>query len=50
MRRSNQIDAYGMVDNQIVSHVLPHGMIENTKQNLENQKEEEKTECRVFLM
>ena len=29
----NQIDAYGMVDNQIVSHVLPHGMIENTKQN-----------------
>ena len=39
----NQIDAYGMVDNQIVSHVLPHGMIENTKQNLENQKEEEKT-------
>lgn len=46
----NQIDAYGMVDNQIVSHVLPHGMIENTKQNLENQKEEEKTECRVFLM
>ena len=45
----NQIDAYGMVDNQIVSHVLPHGMIENTKQNLENQKEEEKTECRVFF-
>ena len=24
-------------------------MIENTKQNLENQKEEEKTECRVFF-
>ena len=45
----NQIDAYGMVDNRIVSHVLPHGMIENTKQNLENQKEEEKTECRVFF-
>ena len=45
----NQIDAYGMVDNQIVSHVLPHGMIENTKQNLENQKEDEKTECRVFF-
>lgn len=45
----NQIDAYGMVDNQIVSHVLPHGMIENTKQNLENQKEEEKAECRVFF-
>lgn len=45
----NQIDAYGMVDNQIVSHVLPHCMIENTKQNLENQKEEEKTECRVFF-
>ena len=45
----NQIDAYGMVDNQIVSHVLPHGMIENTKQNLENQKEEEKTECRAFF-
>lgn len=45
----NQIDAYGMVDNQIVSHALPHGMIENTKQNLENQKEEEKTECRVFF-
>ena len=45
----NQIDAYGMVDNQIVSYVLPHGMIENTKQNLENQKEEEKTECRVFF-
>lgn len=45
----NQIDAYGMADNQIVSHVLPHGMIENTKQNLENQKEEEKTECRVFF-
>ena len=45
----NQIDAYGMVDNQIVSHVLPHGMIENTKQNLENQKEEGKTECRVFF-
>ena len=45
----NQIDAYGMVDNQIVSHVLPHGMIGNTKQNLENQKEEEKTECRVFF-
>ena len=45
----NQIDAYGMVDNQIVSHVLPHGMIENTKHNLENQKEEEKTECRVFF-
>ena len=45
----NQIDAYGMVDNQIVSHVLPHGMIENTKQHLENKKEEEKTECRVFF-
>lgn len=45
----NQIDAYGMVDNRIVSHVLPHGMFENTKQNLENQKEEEKTECRVFF-
>ena len=45
----NQIDAYGMVDNQIVSHVLPHGMIENTKQNLENKKEEEKAECRVFF-
>ena len=24
-------------------------MIENTKQNLENRKEEEKTECRVFF-
>lgn len=44
----NQIDAYGMVDNQIVSHVLPHGMIENTKQNLENQRKRKRLNAEYF--
>ncbi|WP_455720212.1 hypothetical protein [Agathobacter sp.] len=45
----SQIDIYGMVDHQRVGHVLPHSMIDQSTQYLEDNREEVKTVCKVFV-